>query len=98
MADPAPARPRRRGLGTGVLRPVQGGVRRRDLDRARGPGLRSHRRADQARLPAGARRAAAVREVTAPAGRGFVRTVLGDVEPDALGVTYAHEHLIVDSP
>jgi phosphotriesterase-related protein len=36
--------------------------------------------------------------VTAPAGRGFVRTVLGDVEPDALGVTYAHEHLIVDSP
>ncbi len=27
-----------------------------------------------------------------------VRTVLGDIEPDALGVTYAHEHVILDSP
>ncbi|HEX3428099.1 MAG TPA: hypothetical protein VHS36_04770 [Candidatus Limnocylindrales bacterium] len=26
----------------------------------------------------------------------FVRTVLGDIEPSALGVTYAHEHLIID--
>ena len=26
----------------------------------------------------------------------FVRTVLGDIEPGALGVTYAHEHLIID--
>lgn len=26
----------------------------------------------------------------------FVRTVLGDVAPDSLGVTYAHEHLVID--
>jgi phosphotriesterase-related protein len=26
----------------------------------------------------------------------FVRTVLGDVPPGALGVTYAHEHLVID--
>jgi phosphotriesterase-related protein len=26
----------------------------------------------------------------------FVRTVLGDLAPSALGVTYAHEHLIID--
>lgn len=28
----------------------------------------------------------------------IVRTVLGDIEPSDLGVTYAHEHLIIDSP
>jgi 5-phospho-D-xylono-1,4-lactonase len=28
----------------------------------------------------------------------IVRTVLGDVTPEALGVTYAHEHLIIDTP
>ena len=28
----------------------------------------------------------------------MVRTVLGDIDPADLGVTYAHEHLIVDSP
>lgn len=27
-----------------------------------------------------------------------IRTVLGDVAPEALGVTYLHEHLIIDSP
>ncbi len=27
-----------------------------------------------------------------------VRTVLGDVAPDELGVTYAHEHVILDAP
>ena len=26
----------------------------------------------------------------------FVRTVLGDVDPSALGVTYSHEHLVID--
>jgi predicted metal-dependent phosphotriesterase family hydrolase len=26
----------------------------------------------------------------------FVRTVLGDIEPGAMGVTYAHEHLVID--
>jgi predicted metal-dependent phosphotriesterase family hydrolase len=26
----------------------------------------------------------------------FVRTVLGDIDPSELGVTYAHEHLIID--
>jgi predicted metal-dependent phosphotriesterase family hydrolase len=26
----------------------------------------------------------------------FVRTVLGDIDPGAMGVTYAHEHLIID--
>jgi phosphotriesterase-related protein len=26
----------------------------------------------------------------------FVRTVLGDIEPTELGVTYAHEHLVID--
>lgn len=29
---------------------------------------------------------------------GLVRTVLGDVDPTALGITYCHEHLIIDSP
>lgn len=28
----------------------------------------------------------------------IIRTVLGDVTPDQLGVTYLHEHLIIDSP
>lgn len=28
----------------------------------------------------------------------FVRTVLGDVHPSELGITYCHEHLIIDSP
>lgn len=28
----------------------------------------------------------------------IVRTVLGDIAPGELGVTYAHEHLIIDSP
>jgi len=26
----------------------------------------------------------------------FVRTVLGDIDPDGMGVTYAHEHLVID--
>ena len=26
----------------------------------------------------------------------FVRTVTGDIEPAELGVTYAHEHLVID--
>jgi 5-phospho-D-xylono-1,4-lactonase len=26
----------------------------------------------------------------------LVRTVLGDIEPSALGITYAHEHLVID--
>ena len=26
----------------------------------------------------------------------FVRTVLGDIDPAVLGVTYAHEHLVID--
>jgi predicted metal-dependent phosphotriesterase family hydrolase len=29
---------------------------------------------------------------------GRVRTVLGDVDPGGLGITYGHEHLILDSP
>jgi len=29
---------------------------------------------------------------------GIVRTVLGDIAADQLGVTYMHEHLIIDSP
>ncbi|NQV07783.1 aryldialkylphosphatase, partial [bacterium] len=29
---------------------------------------------------------------------GSIRTVLGDVAPDDLGATYAHEHIILDSP
>ena len=29
---------------------------------------------------------------------GLVRTVLGDIAAKDLGVTYAHEHLIIDSP
>ncbi|HKY49188.1 MAG TPA: aryldialkylphosphatase [Acidimicrobiia bacterium] len=33
-----------------------------------------------------------------PIPRGTVRTVLGDITPDQLGVTYVHEHLIIDSP
>ena len=26
----------------------------------------------------------------------FVRTVLGDIDPAELGVTYCHEHLVID--
>jgi phosphotriesterase-related protein len=26
----------------------------------------------------------------------FVRTVLGDIDPDDLGITYAHEHVVID--
>ena len=26
----------------------------------------------------------------------FVRTVLGDIDPSELGVTYAHEHVVID--
>jgi phosphotriesterase-related protein len=26
----------------------------------------------------------------------FIRTVLGDIDPGALGITYAHEHLVID--
>jgi len=26
----------------------------------------------------------------------FVRTVLGDIDPADLGVTYAHEHIVID--
>ena len=26
----------------------------------------------------------------------FIRTVLGDIDPAVLGVTYAHEHLVID--
>jgi len=28
----------------------------------------------------------------------IVRTILGDIDPGTLGITYAHEHLIIDSP
>jgi 5-phospho-D-xylono-1,4-lactonase len=35
--------------------------------------------------------------VTGDAGPpSFVRTVLGDIDPAGLGITYAHEHLIID--
>ena len=27
---------------------------------------------------------------------GFVRTVLGDIDPATLGITYAHEHVVID--
>lgn len=27
----------------------------------------------------------------------FIRTVLGDIDPSTLGVTYAHEHLVIDT-
>ena len=27
----------------------------------------------------------------------FIRTVLGDIAPDDLGVCYAHEHIIIDA-
>ena len=26
----------------------------------------------------------------------FVRTVLGDIDPSELGVTYSHEHVVID--
>ena len=28
----------------------------------------------------------------------IIRTILGDIEPSTLGITYFHEHLIIDSP
>ena len=31
-----------------------------------------------------------------PRPTSFIRTVLGDIDPGELGVTYAHEHLIID--
>lgn len=33
-----------------------------------------------------------------PMRNGLVRTVLGDIDPGRLGLTYVHEHLIIDSP
>jgi predicted metal-dependent phosphotriesterase family hydrolase len=36
------------------------------------------------------------RHVREPDVVTFVRTVLGDIDPSALGVTYAHEHLVID--
>ncbi len=36
------------------------------------------------------------RHVREPGVVTFVRTVLGDIDPAALGVTYAHEHLVID--
>jgi len=26
----------------------------------------------------------------------FVRTVLGDIRPDELGLTYSHEHIVIE--
>src|SRR5689334_6360282 len=26
----------------------------------------------------------------------FVRTVLGDIEPEKMGLTYSHEHIVID--
>ena len=26
----------------------------------------------------------------------FARTVLGDVQPDKLGLTYSHEHIVIE--
>ena len=26
----------------------------------------------------------------------FVRTVLGDIEPSQMGVTYSHEHIVIE--
>ena len=36
--------------------------------------------------------------MTGPIASGLVRTVLGDIDPGRLGLTYVHEHLIIDSP
>jgi phosphotriesterase-related protein len=36
--------------------------------------------------------------MSGPIMRGTVRTVLGDIDRGQLGVTYVHEHLIIDSP
>jgi phosphotriesterase-related protein len=36
--------------------------------------------------------------MSGPITSGTVRTVLGDIDPTRLGVTYVHEHLIIDSP
>src|ERR671922_1322421 len=29
-------------------------------------------------------------------GAPFVRTVLGDIDPSSLGISYSHEHLVID--
>lgn len=34
--------------------------------------------------------------MTMPSPEPFIRTVLGDIAPQALGVCYAHEHIIID--
>jgi len=26
----------------------------------------------------------------------FIRTVLGDIQPEQMGVTYSHEHIIIE--
>ena len=36
--------------------------------------------------------------MTGPIISGMVRTVLGDIDPGQLGLTFVHEHLILDSP
>ncbi|MEM1222180.1 MAG: bifunctional 4-hydroxy-2-oxoglutarate aldolase/2-dehydro-3-deoxy-phosphogluconate aldolase [Verrucomicrobiota bacterium] len=44
------------------------------------------------------RAAEAIHLLNSPKGEKtpFIRTVLGDIEPDQLGVCYAHEHIIID--
>ena len=58
---------------------------------------RGHRPAPHGRRRLVASTSASPRPRTArTAAMTFVRTVLGDIDPAELGVTYAHEHLVID--
>ena len=72
--------------GTAAALSVAGRRDPRDIDVERPARSTARRRRD----PGARRRARGGRAMT------FVRTVLGDIAPEELGVTYAHEHLVID--
>ena len=69
---------------------------RRRGRRRRGGRLPAGRRVASDDGPGPRRRRRMERHFREPDVVTFVRTVLGDIDPSALGVTYAHEHLVID--
>ena len=98
-ADGGPRRGRRRDP---RLRRAQAAAGRRDdgprRGRPRGRLLPVGRIAGRHRAAAQGRRrlVGRCRSRPSPSPVTFVRTVLGDIDPSELGVTYAHEHLVID--
>ncbi len=79
LAGPAHPRARRRPLGRDLLGALSQRLRWTHHHRARGQGLRGHRREGQARLPRGARRAAPIRQVVTTSRTGSVTDINGSV-------------------